>query len=68
MVTPRSAGRAWNVAVAVLTAGLLAGSTPLTAVGGIVIGGCVVIALALLVGSVPRGMGQPAQSEVRQAT
>jgi hypothetical protein len=51
---------AWNIAVALLAVGLLAGSAPLTAVGGVVIAGCLVVALGLLVGSVPRGAGDPA--------
>lgn len=49
----------WNIAVAFLTVGLLAGSAPLAAVGGVVIAGCVVVALGLLVGSVSRGVGGP---------
>jgi hypothetical protein len=56
---------AWNIAVAFVTVGLLAGSTPLVAVGSVVIAGCVVVALGLLAGSVPRGVGGP--STVRAA-
>jgi hypothetical protein len=56
---------AWNIAVAFLTVGLVAGSTPLVAVGSVVIAGCVVVALGLLAGSVPRGVGGP--STVRAA-
>ena len=45
---------AWNIAVAVLTLGILAETTPLIAIGAVGVTACLIAALALLAGSIPR--------------
>ena len=45
---------AWNAAVAALTVGVVAGSSLLIAIGAAVIATCLVVALVLLLGSLPR--------------
>ena len=47
---------AWNISVALLTLGVPAGTTPLIAIGAIGVTACLVTALVLLAGSIPRAV------------